>query len=112
MKTLAIDQGTTSTRALVVGADGSVTPLVSLPHRQIYPQAGFVEHDPEELLGAPASRRREPYSTLAPSASTTRARAASPGRPGPAAPSARSSSGRTAAPQPRSGGSPPTASRR
>ena len=52
MKTLAIDQGTTSTRALVVGADGSVTPLVSLPHRQIYPQAGFVEHDPEELIGS------------------------------------------------------------
>ncbi|MBU0584394.1 MAG: glycerol kinase [Alphaproteobacteria bacterium] len=51
MNTLAIDQGTTSTRALVVDAAGKVTPLASLPHRQIYPQAGWVEHDPEELIG-------------------------------------------------------------
>ncbi len=51
MNTLAIDQGTTSTRALVVDAGGRVTPLVSLPHRQIYPRMGWVEHDPEELIG-------------------------------------------------------------
>lgn len=47
---LAVDQGTTSTRALMVSEDGEVTPLLSLPHKQHYPQAGWVEHDPLELL--------------------------------------------------------------
>ena len=46
---LAIDQGTTSTRAIVFDATGR--PLGSgqkeLP--QIFPQAGWVEHDPEEI---------------------------------------------------------------
>ncbi len=51
MNTLAIDQGTTSTRALIVAESGGVTPLISLPHRQHYPQTGWVEHDPEELIG-------------------------------------------------------------
>jgi glycerol kinase len=50
MKTLAIDQGTTTTRALLVDANGSVTTLASLPHRQIYPAADHVEHDAEELI--------------------------------------------------------------
>lgn len=49
MTSLAIDQGTTSTRALLVSEDG-VRLLKSLPHRQIYPAPGWVEHDPEELL--------------------------------------------------------------
>ncbi|SMY08613.1 FGGY family carbohydrate kinase [Flavimaricola marinus] len=47
---LAIDQGTTSTRALMVSETGQITPLVSLPHGQHYPQPGWVEHDPAELL--------------------------------------------------------------
>lgn len=51
MKILAIDQGTTSTRALLVDESGASTPLLSLAHRQIYPRSGWVEHDPEELLG-------------------------------------------------------------
>jgi glycerol kinase len=50
MKTLAIDQGTTSTRALVIDDDGIVRNLASLEHRQCYPAAGHVEHDPEELI--------------------------------------------------------------
>ena len=52
MSVLAIDQGTTSTRALIVTPDGGVTPLLNLPHRQIYPQGGWVEHDPAELVAA------------------------------------------------------------
>ena len=40
MKTLAIDQGTTSTRALLVDEHGSVTTIASHAHRQIYPAAG------------------------------------------------------------------------
>jgi glycerol kinase len=48
---LAIDQGTTSTRALLVNDSGAVTALLGLPHRQHYPRPGWVEHDPRELLG-------------------------------------------------------------
>jgi glycerol kinase len=47
---LAIDQGTTSTRALIVEADGHARQVLSLPHSQSYPQAGWVEHDGAELL--------------------------------------------------------------
>ena len=50
MTALAIDQGTTSTRALLVDAAGRITPLLGLPHRQSYPRPGWVEHDPEELI--------------------------------------------------------------
>ena len=52
MRTLAIDQGTTSTRALVVDAKGNVSQLHSRSHRQIYPRTGWVEHDPEELVAS------------------------------------------------------------
>ncbi len=46
---LAIDQGTTSTRAIVYGIDG--TPIVTAQRefRQIFPRDGWVEHDPEEI---------------------------------------------------------------
>ena len=50
MRILAIDQGTTSTRALLREPDGRLIPLLALPHRQIYPHSGWVEHDPQELL--------------------------------------------------------------
>ncbi|CAM5452562.1 glycerol kinase GlpK [Frigidibacter albus] len=46
---LALDQGTTSTRALIVDAGGRARALLSRPHRQILPRPGWVEHDPEEL---------------------------------------------------------------
>lgn len=51
MKALAIDQGTTSTRALLVD-DSGIRVVQSITHRQIYPRAGWVEHDPEELLAS------------------------------------------------------------
>ncbi len=50
MTYLAIDQGTTSTRAFAVSADGTSLPLLSISHHQIYPQQGWVEHDPDELI--------------------------------------------------------------
>jgi glycerol kinase len=50
MTVLAIDQGTTSTRAVEVSEDGRARVLAALTHRQIYPRAGWVEHDPLELL--------------------------------------------------------------
>jgi glycerol kinase len=50
MKLLALDQGTTSTRAVLLTPEGRTEVLASLTHRQFYPQTGWVEHDPLELL--------------------------------------------------------------
>lgn len=50
MRFMAIDQGTTSTRTLVVEADGAMRVAHAISHKQIYPQPGWVEHDPEELI--------------------------------------------------------------
>ncbi|MHC9234419.1 FGGY family carbohydrate kinase [Pseudooceanicola sp. 502str34] len=50
MTLLAIDQGTTSTRALLAQPDGRLRLLASHGHRQIYPAPGHVENDSEELI--------------------------------------------------------------
>jgi len=46
---VAIDQGTTSTRAIVFDHSGSVVSSGQVEHEQIFPQAGWVEHDPMEI---------------------------------------------------------------
>ncbi|EWT00276.1 glycerol kinase [Intrasporangium oryzae NRRL B-24470] len=46
---VAIDQGTTSTRAMVFDRSGRVVAVDQLEHRQIFPRAGWVEHDPVEI---------------------------------------------------------------
>jgi glycerol kinase len=48
---LAIDQGTTATKSYTLDTDGHFVFCGSAEHRQIYPQPGWVEHDPEILLG-------------------------------------------------------------
>jgi glycerol kinase len=45
----AIDQGTTSTRFLVFDRAGRIVASAQKEHEQIYPQAGWVEHDPQEI---------------------------------------------------------------
>ena len=45
----AIDQGTTSTRFCVFDAAGKTVASAQKEHEQIYPQPGWVEHDPEEI---------------------------------------------------------------
>ena len=50
MKVVAIDQGTTGTKSFTLDETGRFESKASLEHQQIYPQAGWVEHDPEELL--------------------------------------------------------------
>jgi glycerol kinase len=45
----AIDQGTTSTRFMIFDRGGRVIACAQKEHRQIYPQPGWVEHDPEEI---------------------------------------------------------------
>ena len=46
----AIDQGTTSTRFIVFDRMGCIIALARREHRQIFPQPGWVEHDPMEIL--------------------------------------------------------------
>ncbi|MFM6974403.1 MAG: FGGY family carbohydrate kinase, partial [Agromyces sp.] len=46
---LAIDQGTTSSRAMVFGRDGRPVASAQKEHRQIFPQPGWVEHDALEI---------------------------------------------------------------
>ena len=46
---LAIDQGTTGTKVLVVDGDASIRARVYSEFAQHYPQPGWVEHDPEEI---------------------------------------------------------------
>jgi glycerol kinase len=46
---LALDQGTTSSRAIVFDASGQVAALAQKEFRQIFPQPGWVEHDAREI---------------------------------------------------------------
>jgi len=46
---LAIDQGTTSSRAIIFDKKGSIVSTGQLEHEQIFPKAGWVEHDPKEI---------------------------------------------------------------
>src|SRR4051812_23155184 len=46
---IAIDQGTTSSRAIVFDHGGSIVSVGQREHEQIFPRAGWVEHDPEEI---------------------------------------------------------------
>ena len=46
---LSIDQGTTSTRAMIFDHAGQVVSVDQLEHEQIFPRAGWVEHDPVEI---------------------------------------------------------------
>ena len=46
----AVDQGTTSTRFMIFDHEGGVVSVHQMEHEQIYPQAGYVEHNPMEIL--------------------------------------------------------------
>lgn len=46
---LALDQGTSSTRAMIYTVHGKLVASSQYPITQYYPQAGWVEHDPEEI---------------------------------------------------------------
>ena len=47
---LALDQGTTSSRAILFDAHGSILASAQREFRQIYPQPGWVEHDPRDII--------------------------------------------------------------
>lgn len=46
---VAIDQGTTSTRAVVIDQAGGIVSVGQLEHAQLFPRPGWVEHDPSEI---------------------------------------------------------------
>jgi glycerol kinase len=56
---LAIDQGTTSSRAIVFRADGTIAAIAQQELPQHFPQSGWVEHDPEDLWRTVLSTCRE-----------------------------------------------------
>jgi glycerol kinase len=51
---LALDQGTTSSRALVFDRQGDVVALAQKEFEQIYPHPGWVEHDPQAIWATQA----------------------------------------------------------
>ena len=49
---LALDQGTTSSRAILFDHSGRAAAVTSQEYPQLYPQPGWVEHDPEAIWGS------------------------------------------------------------
>ena len=63
---LAIDQGTTSSRAIVFDADGHICAVAQREFAQHYPRPGWVEHDPEEIWHTTLSVCREALDAAGP----------------------------------------------
>ncbi len=59
---LALDQGTTGSTALVIGADGRVLGRGYREFTQFFPQPGWVEHDPREIIRVSVEAMREAVS--------------------------------------------------
>ncbi|MBS1663941.1 MAG: glycerol kinase GlpK [Bacteroidetes bacterium] len=66
---LALDQGTTSSRAILFDRDGHIRQIAQKEFKQYYPQPGWVEHDPEEIWSSQYSVLAE---VLAKNNSTTK----------------------------------------
>jgi glycerol kinase len=49
---LALDQGTTSSRALLFDQEGAVRAVAQREFDQIFPQPGWVEHNPEQIASS------------------------------------------------------------
>jgi len=52
---LALDQGTTSSRAIIFGANGEIVAVAQKEFKQYYPQSGWVEHDAQEIWSSQLS---------------------------------------------------------
>ena len=57
---LALDQGTTSSRSIVFDAQGRILAIAQREFQQIYPQPGWVEHDPDEIWDTSSPPRTKP----------------------------------------------------
>ncbi|MES2992408.1 MAG: glycerol kinase GlpK [Pseudomonadota bacterium] len=56
---LALDQGTSSSRSIVFDARGHIVAMAQREFRQIYPQPGWVEHDPKEIWATQLATAQE-----------------------------------------------------
>lgn len=70
---LAIDQGTTSSRAIVFSPDGTVVASAQQEFAQIYPQPGWVEHDPDVIWATVTTTIRQAAAKAAKAGWTIRA---------------------------------------
>jgi len=61
---LALDQGTTSSRALVVDREGRICSVAQKEFEQVFPKSGWVEHDPNEIWSSQASVAAEAIAKL------------------------------------------------
>lgn len=60
---MALDQGTTSSRAILFNHEGKIVKTAQKEFNQIYPKAGWVEHDPMEIWGSQSGVAREVLET-------------------------------------------------
>jgi glycerol kinase len=60
---LALDQGTSSSRSIVFDDQGAIVAMAQREFRQIYPQPGWVEHDPEEIWSSQLATAQEALAT-------------------------------------------------
>ncbi|MEC3792671.1 glycerol kinase GlpK, partial [Clostridioides difficile] len=60
---MALDQGTTSSRAILFNKKGEIVKIAQKEFNQIYPKAGWVEHDPMEIWGSQSGVMREVIET-------------------------------------------------
>nr|MDP2189947.1 glycerol kinase GlpK [Rhodoferax sp.] len=70
---LALDQGTSSSRSIVFDADGRIVAQAQQELTQIYPQPGWVEHDPQEIWCTQLATAREALAKAGIQASAVRA---------------------------------------
>jgi len=104
---LALDQGTTSSRAIVFITTGTMRAVAQRNFRQIFPKAGWVEHDPEEIWASQnwcgrrstGTRRPAPRDIAAIGITNQARKRRSSGTVRPDAQSITRSSGRTGGPQ-------------
>jgi glycerol kinase len=70
---LALDQGTSSSRAIVFDEDGTIVAKAQREFRQLYPQPGWVEHEPMEILESQLATAREALAAASLAATDLRA---------------------------------------
>ena len=70
---LALDQGTSSSRSIVFNEAGNIVAMAQREFRQIFPQPGWVEHDPEELWQSQLATAQEALAKAGISASQVKA---------------------------------------
>jgi len=61
---LALDQGTTSSRAILFNNSGEIVSVAQKEFRQIYPKAGWVEHDAQEIWSSQAGVAAEAVAAI------------------------------------------------